>query len=330
MCGIIHCKKLDKKNVNKIVKKRFEEQKHRGTEGFGYVELKNGIVIGTVRTETEKECMKYLSKSIADEILFHHRIPTSTPNFIEATHPIRVSHKDLKYDYYIMHNGIISNDSELRVKHLENNYVYNTEISKEWITKSNKYIEKIWNDSEALCIDLAIAIESGKSIEARGSIAVVALQFEKKSKKAVALYYGHNEGNPLTIESKKDFFSITSEAGIALPEDFLYRYDYATKETTNERKNIGTYKDKYKQYYQDELKWNDYQTSFGNYEDEEDDFNIEDFETIKWYEEEMRKASQAGDFDEATMIQVELDDYKLDIESRKKLKKEGKLKHIGF
>ena len=241
MCGIIHVKRKQGILANKSVIKRYLKQKNRGTEGFGFIEIKNGLVVGGKRSEGEKEILKALEESTADEILFHHRMPTSTPNFIESTHPIVVKHKSLKYHYYVVHNGIISNDKDLKKLHVGEGFRYTTAIKEQWITKGNVYSNEIFNDSEALAIDIAKSIENKTAMESRGSIAVIALQVDKKTKEAVALYYGRNYGNPLKVELGKDLFGISSESGKDLKSDTLYRYDYITDEITKEEKDIGKY-----------------------------------------------------------------------------------------
>lgn len=241
MCGIIYAKRTDEKGAKKLILKRYEKQKTRGTDGFGFISLENGIVGKEFRAEEEKDIKKLLNDSSCDEILFHHRYPTSTPNFIEATHPIKVSHNSLKYDYYVVHNGVISNDDDLRKKHLEQGFIYNTEITKKYITSGNTYVEKMWNDSEALAIDIAQVIETDKKVEAKGSIAFIALQFDKETKKAVALFFGRNT-NPLKIEMSEFIFCLSSESGTDIESHKLYKYDYTLNELSYTDKDIG---DKY-------------------------------------------------------------------------------------
>lgn len=227
----------------KMVLKRFEAQKHRGTEGFGFLEITKGIVTRLNRAETEKDIKEMLKTSQADEILFHHRFPTSTPNFIEATHPIFVRHDDFKYSYYVVHNGVITNDDTLRDEHIKAGFEYTTEMTKGYTTKSGKmYSEKlIWNDSEALAIDLCNYIEHKKPMKSRGSIALVAIQMDKETFEVIALYYGRNEGNPLCLETNKDYFALSSVTGKSIPSDALFRFDYAKNEVTDVEIDIGTY-----------------------------------------------------------------------------------------
>lgn len=337
MCGIIHCKKTNKnESANRLVIKRFEKQRTRGTQGFGYVELKNGYVVSEVRTRTEDEAMKKLNKSEADEILFHHRLPTSTPNIIESTHPILVSNDSLEYDYYVVHNGVISNDDELRAEHIKQGFEYTTDLKKQFVSKKNIYEETLWNDSEAVAIDFCLAIEKGKEMTSKGSIAIVALQFEKTSGKAIALYFGRNAGNPLKIENDKSFLSISSETGKDLDTDKLYRYDYATKKITDSKMKIGDYYnpmgyqswqdyDWYKNYNKgktntkDEDLREDLEEEY--YDEEEEDFFWEEEEAKQELENEITQALIVGDTALATQLREDLEDLEAEIEERRLARK---------
>ena len=336
MCGIIHCKKQNKnEKANKLVIKRFEKQRSRGTQGFGYVEIKSGIVVAEVRTQTEKEIMEKLEKSEADEIMFHHRLPTSTPNIIESTHPIRVFNDNLKYGYYVVHNGVIRNDDELREQHVKAGFEYTTELKKQFVTNKNVYSEIMWNDSEAVAIDFCQAIETGKKMTSEGSIAIVALQFEKDSGKAIALYFGRNEGNPLKIENEENFLSISSESGKDLKSDTLYRYDYAKNTIEENQMDIGLYQrfDYWENYYNNK---------YGNGKEDENDFQYdngltgnddwEEDENLVWEEEEARaellaeieEAIMKGDEELANSLQEDLLDLEDEIETRRIERKYGR------
>lgn len=332
MCGIIHCKKQNKnEKANKLVIKRFEKQRSRGTQGFGYVEIKSGIVVAEVRTQTEKEIMEKLEKSEADEIMFHHRLPTSTPNIIESTHPIRVFNDNLKYGYYVVHNGVIRNDEELREQHVKDGFEYTTELKKQFVTNKNIYSEVMWNDSEAVAIDFCQAIETSKKMTSEGSIAIVALQFEKDSGKAIALYFGRNEGNPLKIENDANFLSISSESGKDLKTNTLYRYDYSKNAISESKMTIGVYQTSLNSWgYGD---WEDYYSKkySGGYFDDNEDF--EDEENFVWEDEEARakllgeieEAIIKGDEELAGSLQEDLLDLEDEIETRRIERKYGRL-----
>lgn len=246
MCGIIHVKKLrDGKKARKTVAKRYYSQKHRGSEGFGFIEIKKGFIVNECRSVDEKGIMKYLEESDADEILFHHRYPTSTPNFVESTHPIRVSHESLAYDYFVVHNGIVTNDKFLRDEHKKQGFSYSTELRKALITpKGNVYLEDKdtkWNDSEALAIDFVLALENNIPMKSYGSVALVALQFDKLTMKVKALYWGHNAGSPLCIEDTKDVFSLSSMSGKDVEPGKIFCLDYETMAIISEDKTVGGY-----------------------------------------------------------------------------------------
>lgn len=321
MCGIIHVKKTNRsESAKKLVLKRFDKQKSRGTQGFGYVEIKNGVVIAETRTQTETEIRKKLEKSTADEILFHHRYPTSTPNIVESTHPIKVSHESLQYDYYVVHNGMISNDDTLRDAHILQGFEYTTDIKKQWIAKGNVYETMLWNDSESVSIDIAQAIETGKDMTSKGSIAIIALQYDKKTQKAIALYYGHNSGNPLKVENDKNFFALSSETGKDTKIDTLYRYDYKTNVISSEPKKIGDYYTT--SYSYDYGDYGDYNKGITTYDKEtkkytkeydENDFELDDvmddYQEIIDLQEEIKNAKDSGDEELAGQLEQDLETF---------------------
>ena len=209
MCGIIFVERKNGSSANSMVLKRFEKQRSRGTEGFGYAAIKNGKVKHTIRAEDEKDIVPKLAKEKETTILFHHRYPTSTPNMEEATHPIYVSNQSLKYDYYIVHNGIISNPDELKKSHLKLGFIYTTRIVTKTETIKTVYSQECYNDSEAFAIDFALSLENSKEIKSSGSIAFIALQVNKINKTVENIYYGRNHGNTLHIEEDKTFFALS-------------------------------------------------------------------------------------------------------------------------
>lgn len=327
MCGIVHVRRRDGKVANRTVLKRFNKQSHRGTQGFGFIELHKGIVGAEIRTKTEKEIKEKLAFSKADEIMFHHRYPTSTPNFVEATHPILVSHKDLRYDYYVMHNGMISNDGELKAKHIDKGFIYTTAIYKKWVTRDNVYGLEMFNDSEAMAIDFCLSIETGTEMTAKGSIALVALQFEKDTRKAKALFFGRNNGNPLKIEDSSVFLCISSETGTEIPKDTLFRFDYETSVITKADKKIGNYLDyssghmgynnSYSYYgYGDETDYS-YKPgkSFKDIEPaEEEDIDIDLYEEREELLQALRECEAMGDYDGMTDISMRINEIDMELD----------------
>ncbi len=247
MCGIVYYKMRNGKPALKKVRKAYQAQKHRGTNGYGFLEIDKGIVGELKRRQFEQEIFPLLSKSRATEILFHHRIPTSTPNTCNSAHPIPVSNEILKYDYFGVHNGMISNDVILKEKQEKLGFQYTTELraglqgADGSFYRDNSAKTK-FNDSEALIIDLALAIEQEKeAIQAFGSIAFIILQVEKGTGRAVKLFYGRNNRNPLKIDLTDTFFKLTSEGGgEEVKAHTLHCMDYATGEFSERPLEVGS------------------------------------------------------------------------------------------
>lgn len=217
MCGIIYIKSSNaSRRVGKTVLKRYEVQKHRGSDGFGFVSIKDGIVSDYVLKEKEGEIRHHVKSSDTSEMLFHHRLPTSTPNLYEAAHPIEVDNESLKYKYYLAHNGVITNAKELYDTHKKLGFVYGTEIRKETriVTRDRQMHESVeikFNDSESLAIELARYVEGlSKEISTRGAAAFVMWQVDRKTNEQVKVFFGRNEGNPLFIEKNNDMFILKS------------------------------------------------------------------------------------------------------------------------
>lgn len=215
MCGIVYVKREDGLPANKMIIKRYQEQKKRGNEGFGYVAIEDGYIKDVKRATTEAEIIRLLEKEKSSEILFHHRYPTSTENYSEVTHPIVVDNKDLKHVYHVVHNGVLQNEEELKKEHNKLGFDYTTEFVEKQITVFRDYQYEsettFYNDSEALAIEIALFSEDKKkTIEADGTIAFIAIQSERDGK-VTAILFGRNYGNPLVREETKDFICIRSE-----------------------------------------------------------------------------------------------------------------------
>lgn len=244
MCGIIKAK-VKKGGAKQEILAMYKNQKHRGTEGFGYITIENGKLTGLKRSEDEKTILEMLKKETANEILFHHRFPTSTPNFEEATHPIVVSNDILEYDYYTVHNGVISNPEKLKVNHNKLGFVYSTAMKKQYVTKGNTYdYETEWNDSESFAIDLALYLEGKQEeLDSLGRIAFISYKVDKKTKEVINVYYGRNHKNPLMIYKGNKFESMSSEnkkgGAKNLTPHVIHCLDYKTGKTTIEDITIG-------------------------------------------------------------------------------------------
>jgi len=247
MCGIVFTDLMRHGRATKAAFQRYKGQEKRGTLGFGCVTVCQGKVENVFRSETEKGIKKALD-SRARMVLFHHRFPTSTPNLAECTHPIYVSHKCLDFDYYVVHNGVISNAERTKKKFEEQGFVYNTEVQVKTVykIKGKEYLDEEYttkfNDSESFAIDIAIAIEDeAAKIESEGSIAFVALQVCKKTQKVLQVFYGRNLRNPLKIDSvQHDHFTLASEgSGTDVKEHTLFSYNPQTREIKEKPLEIG-------------------------------------------------------------------------------------------
>lgn len=234
MCGIVYVKRLDHAKAAKQVAKRYSKQAHRGKDGFGYIGVKaSGTISPLQRTQFEHEIQTKLGASSLTEILFHHRYPTSTPNVPEAAHPLLIANQELKHNYYVVHNGVISNDEALKEVHLKRGYTYQTEIKTQYRTrKGHVYTEEVvFNDSEAFAIELARTIEGLQpACMAEGAIAYIAYQVDKTSGKVLNVYFGTNGGNPLTMQWDKNFICIASEGGKAIEANKSFKLNADTNE----------------------------------------------------------------------------------------------------
>ena len=251
MCGILFLSTSNGQRALKPIIKRYEKQKERGKEGFGFVSIDNRGYIGkVVRATKEADILAELRRVDAHTIMLHHRFPTSTPNYAEAAHPLKISDARYQHDYYVIHNGVIRNASTLFERQKKDGSVFMTEILESYrhtFVNTGEYYDfedaTKFNDSEAFAIDLANLIECRQSnIEAYGTISFIAIQTEK-SGKVVAVYYGHNDGNPLIEENDKTLFCLRSlgkGGGMRdVPTNKIYRLDWNTKEITYEEVTIG-------------------------------------------------------------------------------------------
>lgn len=246
MCGIIATISKRGKKVGKAVLQKYEIQKSRGHEGFGYCALDNGSV-RVERAEKEEKIRSLLKHDSSPFVIFHHRFPTSTINVEECTHPIFVSHEELDYNYYVVHNGVLRNEDELKKKHeaYPTPYKYNTELiyssKSSYKSKSTgqEYRTEVkdtpeFNDSESFAIELARYLDGmSHKIDCVGSIAFVCMQTTKEGK-FVKLHFGHNSNNPLCIEEDNENIYIKSVGGKALEEDKIYTYTYKDDGTVEE------------------------------------------------------------------------------------------------
>jgi len=252
MCGIVTIKKnkgggkKNKGRAYKAVLKRFQKQRSRGTEGFGYIAIQNGKIVSVERTKTESEIIWKLKKETTNEIIFHHRNPTSTPNHEDTAHPITIKEDQFHSNYYVIHNGHISNASELRTQHELFGLKYTTDMSTETVitTRSGKKTTEkkdCFNDSESFAMELALYLENIRHvIDTKGSVAFVCVETDKEDN-VLRIHYGRNDGtSPLVVEENKGLFSIKSTGqGTDIPPNNLYTLDYVTNNIDINKVNIG-------------------------------------------------------------------------------------------
>lgn len=247
MCGIIYTHLNNGNKIGKKVFRLYSNQKERGSQGFGFTTVNNKGLIGEVHKSDSEEGIKSLIKQVNDSniVLFHHRKPTSTPNFIEAAHPLYISNDRLKSDWVVVHNGVISNAEALKTKFEALGYSYTTEFTKKLVSvkTGNSYeAGSMFNDSESFAIDIVEAIENGRTtIDSLGTIAFIAIKVNKETKQAEAIYYGRNMGNPLKLLSNNQGFFLTSAGdGEMIENNKLFSYDYRTGVETSTFLFIGS------------------------------------------------------------------------------------------
>ena len=211
----------------------------------------------------------------------------------------------------MIHNGIISNADELKVKHNKLGYQYTTEIKKQWITRILTYEQEMFNDSESLAIELARTLEGKQEkSEAEGSIAFVVLQVEKQSNRALAIHYGRNGMSPLVLDNSKDYIAITSEGqGTSVKTNILYTLTLADHSIAEKSMQLGQAED-YRQSYD----WSDWSSNkrIGFQTDYDD--KLEELEMEKLaLEDDLRIAIDLGEDEEEKKIEKQIKevDYQL-------------------
>lgn len=296
MCGIVAG--FDKKkDVNEDVLLQFEDQSSRGTNGFGSIFMDETGKFSISRATGQIKAILDIKLQPTKMLIFHHRQPSSSKNKISQTHPILISSGDLKYDYYIVHNGVIHNDDERKKHHNENlGYTYSTEVETDgWYGKK----DIMFNDSEVLGYDIARFIEGQTNeIKTAGSAAFIMVQVTKKHQKIRQVFYGRNSGNPLKLAKSRDFIFLSSEGkGEAIKENMLYSFapnDFKIKKkkmaipTSRPVANGKTEdKDDKKEDKDDDDKPNGRikHTTFDGYAHSSRDYNYDD-EWMAWEEEE--------------------------------------------
>ncbi len=233
MCGIIGAfntvikdkkKEINLGMVNKDIIDMYQDQYKRGQEGFGIIRIGTKFDVEVDRSCEPTKFMLDLYMKESRMILAHHRSPTSTENKISQTHPILVSNATLKFDYLLIHNGIINNSEEMKVEHEKLTFKYQTLGPKH--STAAGYDITAFNDSESLAIELALFIEKHtNTLRTRGSAAFMMLQVDKETKKAVKLYFGRDTA-PLMLNMTRGKLRLSSTgAGNEIKENILYWFN---------------------------------------------------------------------------------------------------------
>lgn len=236
MCGIIggfntvtpeeKKKKVPAPPINDFVIETYEDQHTRGKEGFGIIRIDAKKNVTVDRATEPVKFMLDLKMNLSPMIIAHHRTPTSTDNKLSQTHPIFVNHESLGYDYFVVHNGVISNADDLADKHSKIGFTYTTKVPDAKKFGYQYYRSNEFNDSEAFAIELALFIE-GRSTHLghKGSAAYIALQTNKKTGKAERVFFGR-DGNPLKVYKTNGQLVMSSEGiGEAIPIDILHHFE---------------------------------------------------------------------------------------------------------
>jgi hypothetical protein len=219
MCGIIGLiSRQGGEEAQDFILDQFEEQKTRGSQGFGLIRVNKNQVKVKRATETTRALFD-VSRTQDPIMLFHHRMPTSTRNSVSQTHPMEITHDELEFDYLVLHNGVIRNTEELYKIHTEElGYAYKTKEN----TAQTYYHNKAFNDTESFAIELARFLDGkGEEIGSFGSQAFLGIKIKKTTQKPHSIFWGTNESNPLIWDE--------TPLGLVIASELNYGYD-ATKE----------------------------------------------------------------------------------------------------
>lgn len=211
MCGIIAviAKAGDMEKAREALLNQWQNQHGRGNRGFGLIEVTKGGVRVRRAVEPIKANLDVM-RSEAGILLFHHRNPTSTENNMQQTHPIFVSHPELKFDYLISHNGVIRNSDELKRAHEALGYKYTTEEEHTYSTSNHTWSKH--NDSEAFAIELCrFHEEKQEEMKTLGPAAFHGVKMDKKTGRPLLLMFGRADTNPLDVFEDNDNLIIASD-----------------------------------------------------------------------------------------------------------------------
>lgn len=231
MCGIVFYKDFNGRDVTRRVKARYQAQRQRGTEGFGY--FQPGIN-RLSHNPAEDRLLADMLRHPASEVLFHHRFPTSTKNVQNACHPFSTNaNKALfNHSYVLVHNGYLSNDDELKRDHEALGIKYISDQP-----------DGRFNDSEALLYDVAFYLEGKQTkLMAQGAIAFVVIERDETGK-AIKLHWARNSSSPLQVQYKPGkLLALASEGkGLEVAPHQLNTFDYATGVITTQELTVNGY-----------------------------------------------------------------------------------------
>lgn len=246
MCGLAFAFSKRGRGVGKQVYEMYKAQESRGKEGFGYVAIHNGNIVGVHRAQKEEGIKHKLLAERSELVLFHHRMPTSTKNTLGTTHPIFVSNQELEFDYYVAHNGVITNDDALKTLHDGLGYVYTTEFTEHIVAKYKNGVTEeldadrpVYNDSECLAIELARYIEGlSNEVSTKGSAAFWVIQVEKGGTKVETIFFGKNKGRDLKITRSKKWWGVSSETGQDIESMKLFSITLGDQQLYEQELNI--------------------------------------------------------------------------------------------
>lgn len=226
MCGLIGWLSKNQNTptirVKNYIVDQYQDQIGRGTKGYGLIEIGEDGFTEVLRATTEAKILLDAYGSKAKHMLFHHRSPTSSENYLDQTHPMEVEHEELAYVWQIMHNGVINNADDLKKAHEALGYVYLTEYK----AKYTNYSAQKFNDSESLAIELARYLEGkGKEgkmpvMNTKGGFAFIAAAMDKMSR-IQKVYIGNNGygGINLADNGQAYYFASEEKTGVEVPKD---------------------------------------------------------------------------------------------------------------
>jgi predicted glutamine amidotransferase len=232
MCGIAYAHNFGGEAVNNQILDIFDSQRSRGTDGFG---LFDGKYKHIVKASKEDAILKWLVKYDSNLILFHHRWPTSSANTKRNAHPFSTQDYFGDNQYILVHNGHISNASELKEAHEKLGIKYATENT-----------DGSFNDSEALLWDFALFIEGKqKELAFTGSVAFVCLKLaqhgRRRDRVLDKLYFARNS-NPLVMKRDAEGIVLASTGeGEPIDTETLYTYNYPLKRLTKRKLKMYTW-----------------------------------------------------------------------------------------